>query len=102
MQRIRCRTALDSVHRKNDVYIIHRVLRGKLYERHIASNDLLTCPEVAAYAGWSLRWVYELLRQGRLKSLRRRKYRVIPVIEVLRLKKGGELRWPRKLNWKSK
>ena len=51
-------------------------------------NKLLTCPEVAAYTGWSLRWVYELLRRGDLKAIRRRGHRVIPAREVLRLKES--------------
>lgn len=51
-------------------------------------NTLLTCPEVAAYRGWSLRWVYELLRRGKLRALRQRGHRLIPAKEVLRLKRA--------------
>ena len=84
----RAREDLSSVRRKSDAYVVKRVLRGKIYERRITSNDLLTCPEVAAYAGWSLRWVYELLRRGDLRAFRQRGHRVIPASEVLRLKES--------------
>ena len=73
---------------KGDVNVVKRVLRGRLYERRITADDLLTCPEVAAYTGWSLRWVYELLRRGKLKPLRRRGRRMIPATQLNGLRKG--------------
>jgi excisionase family DNA binding protein len=68
--------------------IVRRVLRGRSYLMRFTRNRLLTCPEVAAFCGWSLRWVYELLRRGDLKAFRRGGHRVIHAREVLRLKEN--------------
>ena len=90
MRANRRKTDFRPFNRRSGAKLIHRVLRGKLYQRQILLNDLLTCPEVAAYGGWSLRWVYELLRRGKLKAVRLRGRRVIPASQVICLKIARE------------
>ena len=79
---------VGSVHSRGRVTVVRRVLRGRLHLIRVNPYGLLTCPEASALFGWSLRWIYELLRRGDLRAFRRRGHRVIPAREVLRLKEA--------------
>lgn len=65
---------------------ISRIINGKRYVTRFTPNRLLTCPEVAVYRGWSVRWVYELLRRGKLKALRMKGRRMIAARQVIGLR----------------
>jgi excisionase family DNA binding protein len=62
--------------------IIERVVRGHTYRRQVGPKGVLAPPEAAKALRVSREFVYRLIRQGKLKTVRRRGLMGVPLNSI--------------------
>ncbi len=68
---------------ENRTVTIRRVIDGRALIYEVPARGLVTGREAAALLGVTLRWIYQLIKAGRLRAIRRRGRVLVSVRAVL-------------------